>query len=174
MQNYKKALSLFVIAITKTNQIIAYGTAIILLFFGGTMLYEAISRHFFNNPTIWAFEFSKMSFGLYMIWAGAYTLLRGEHVSMDIFYSKWSPRAKATIDSITFIFFALSLLLLLYLVTSDALNSISFKETSNSTLAQPLYQWRASLVIGLLLLFLQGMAEFIKKLWFAIHNEALL
>lgn len=173
MKNVRIFLKLVVLSISKTNRIIAYALSTILLFFGSIMLYEAIARHFFNSPTIWAFEFSKMSFGFYMIWAGAYAMLRGEHVSMDIFHSRWSPRAKATMDSITFIFFLTFVSLLLYLVTADAMNSISFKETSNSTLAYPLYHWRASLAIGILLLLLQGSAEFIKNLWFAIHNEAL-
>lgn len=173
MKKTRNFLKLVVHIISRSNQIIAYGLAGVLLLFGGVMLYEAIARHFFNNPTTWAFELSKMSFGFYMIWAGAYTMLRGEHVSMDIFYDRWSPRAKAVIDSITFIFFLLFVSMLLYLVTSDALNSISFRETSNSTLSQPLYHWRASLSIGIFLLLLQGVAEFIRNLWFAIYNEVL-
>lgn len=173
MKDTRDILKSVVHTISQTNQIIAYGLAGILVFFGGIMLFEAISRHFFNNPTSWAFEFSKMSFGFYMIWAGAYAMLRGEHVSMDIFYSRWTPRAKAVMDSVTFCFFLLFVSMLLYLVAVDAVNSISFRETSNSTLAQPLYHWRASLAIGILLLLFQGLAEFIKNLWFAIHNEAL-
>ena len=173
MKDIRTLLKLVVLSISRTNQTIAYGVAVILLFFGSIMLYEAISRYFFANPTTWSFEFSKMSFGFYMIWAGAYTMLQGEHVTMDIFYSKWSPRAKAIMDSITFVFFMIFVSLLLYLVTTDAINSISFKETSNSTIAQPLYHWRASLAVGILLLLLQGVAEFIKNIWFAIHNEAL-
>ena len=108
-----------------------------------------------------------------MIWGGAYTLLCGEHISMDLFYSKWPPKTKAIVDSITFVFFVLFFSTLLYFVTTDAINSISFRETSNSTLAQPLYHWRASLVVGVLLLFLQGIAGFVKNIWFAIYEEEL-
>jgi TRAP-type mannitol/chloroaromatic compound transport system permease small subunit len=145
----------------------------VVLVFGGIMLYEAIARHYFNSPTTWAFEFSKMLFGFYMIWGGAYTMLCGEHISMDLFYSKWPPRTKAIMDSITFVFFVLFFSALLYFVTADAINSISFRETSNSTLNQPLYHWRSSLVVGVLLLFLQGMAGFVKNVWFAIYQEEL-
>ncbi len=162
-----------VASITTMNRGIAAAVAATLLIFGATMLYEAISRHFFNSPTIWAFEFSKMSFGFYMIWAGAYTLQRGEHINMDIFYSKWSPRGKAIIDSLTFVFFLIFVSTLLYFAARDAANAYAIKETSNSALSQPLYQWRISLVIGVFLLFLQGLAEFVKNLWFAIYNEAL-
>ncbi len=173
MPHAKGMLSKFVRAVSKANLIIAYGVSTVLLLFGAIMLYEAIARHFFNSPTTWAFEFSKMAFGFYMIWGGAYTMLCGEHVSMDIFYSKWPPRTKAIMDSITFVFFMIFISTLLYLVTADAINSISFRETSNSTLAQPLYHWRASLIVGIFLLILQGTAGFIKNLWFALFNEEL-
>lgn len=173
MQKIKKSLRNLVNGISKMNRIIAYGLAVVLLVFGGIMLYEAIARHFFNSPTTWAFEFSKMAFGFYMIWGGAYTMLCGEHVSMDLLYSNWPPRTKAIMDSITFILFLVFITTLLYLITGDAINSISSRETSNSTLAQPLYHWRASLVVGVGLLFLQGVAAFIKNLWFAVYGEEL-
>lgn len=152
---------------------VAHVVGVALLIFGAIMLYEAISRHFFNSPTTWAYEYSKMLFGFYMIFGGGYTMLCCEHISMDLFYSKWPQRTKAIVDSITFIFFVLFFSTLLYLITDDAINSISFRETSNSTLAQPLYQWRASLVVGVLLLFLQGIAGFVKNIWFAIFQEEL-
>lgn len=147
--------------------------ALLALVFGGIMLWEAVSRHFFDNPTTWAFETSKMAFGLYMIWAGAYTMLAGEHVSMDLFYDKWPPRTQAIMDSLTFVFFLILFLTFLRLIGLDALASVTSGEKSNSTLSQPLYHWRASLVFGVFLLFLQGAATFIKNLWFAIYDEAL-
>ena len=169
----RKLLRGLVAAVTRVNLVIAHLLALLLLVFGGIMLFEAISRHFFNSPTTWAFEFSKMAFGFYMIWGGAYTMVRGEHVSMDLLYSKWPPRTRAVMDSITFVCFLLFISTLLYLIGADAWNSISFHERSNSTLAQPLYQWRASLVVGVGLLFLQGMAGFVGNVWFAVYGEEL-
>ena len=72
-----------------------------------------------------------------------------------------------------FIFFLLFISLLLYKTGADALFSVSIREASNSTLSQPLYHWRASLVIGLALLALQGLALFIRNLWFALYGEEL-
>lgn len=173
MKAYKRALKTYVDIVSRFNLLIAYVVAVVLLIFGGIMLYEAIARHFFNSPTTWAFESSKMLFGFYMIWGGAYTMLCKEHISMDLFYSKWPRRTRAIVDSVTFIFFVLFISTLLFFAISDAMNSISFRETSNSTLAQPLYHWRASLAVGVFLLFLQGIAAFIKNMWFAIYQEDL-
>ena len=173
MEQFRKILKSYVSIVSSMNLMIAHAVGVAVLIFGGIMLYEAIARHFFNSPTTWAYELSKMLFGFYMIWGGAYTMLCNEHISMDLFYSKWPRRTKAIMDSITFLFFVLFFSTLLYLVTADAINSISFRETSNSTLAQPLYQWRSSLVVGVLLLFLQGIAGFVKNMWFAIYQEEL-
>lgn len=173
MSKARKLLKGLVNFISKVNLYIGYSLSIVLLLFGSAMLYEAISRHFFNSPTTWVFELSKMAFGFYMIWGGAYTMICGEHVSMDLLYSKWTPRTKAIMDSFTFVFFMLFISTLLYLVTVDAVNSILSHETSNSTLAQPLYHWRFSLAVGIFLLLLQGIAGFIKNVWFSIYGEEL-
>lgn len=173
MHAIRPILKTLVEFISTANRYIAYIVALLALAFGGIMLWEAVSRHFFDNPTTWAFEISKMTFGFYMIWAGAYTMLSGEHVSMDLFYDKWPPRTQAIMDALTFVFFLILFLTFLRLIGLDALASLSSGETSNSTLSQPLYQWRASLVVGVFLLFLQGTATFIKNLWFAMYEEAL-
>ena len=173
MHAIRPILKTFVDLISVANRYIAYAVALLALVFGGIMLWEAVSRHFFDNPTTWAFEISKMTFGFYMIWAGAYTMLAGEHVSMDLFYDKWPPRTQAIMDSLTFVFFLILFLTFLRLIGLDALASLASGEQSNSTLSQPLYQWRTSLVAGVFLLFLQGTATFIKNLWFAVYEEAL-
>ena len=66
MQQTKRLLKGFNSTISGLNLIIAYALAVVMLLFGGIMLYEAIARHFFDSPTTWAFEFSKMAFGFYL------------------------------------------------------------------------------------------------------------
>lgn len=162
-----------VTTIDRVNGIIGRILATFVLVMAGIMLYEAVSRHFFQSPTSWANEISKMVFGFYMIWAGAHAMLNKEHISMDLFYDRWTPRAKAAMDSITFVCFVLFIFLLLEKVGADAAFSVSIQETSNSTLSQPLYHWRASLVIGIVLLAFQGLANFIRNIWFAVYGEEL-
>lgn len=173
MKDSRQGLRRLVSAIDTLNGRIGAVLAILVLVMGGIMLYEAAARYFFQSPTSWAAEISKMVFGFYMIWAGAHTMLAKDHVSMDLFYARWTPRAKAVMDCITFSCFFLFISLLIYKVGQDALFSISIQERSNSTLSQPLYHWRASLVVGVGLLFLQGLAQFIRNLWFALYEEEL-
>ena len=173
MNSQQPWLTGLVKAIDRVNGFIGRILATFVLIMAGIMLYEAVSRYFFQRPTSWASEISNMVFGFYMIWAGAHAMLHKEHISMDLFYDKWSPRAKAVVDSLTFVCFILFISLLLQKVGADAAFSVSIRETSNSTLSQPLYQWRASLVIGIALLALQGLAHFIRNLWFAVYGEEL-
>lgn len=162
-----------VTTIDRVNSLIGRVLATFVLVMAGIMLYEVVSRYFFQSPTSWANEISKMVFGFYMIWAGAHAMLHKEHISMDLFYDRWTPRAKAVMDSLTFVCFILFIFLLLQKVGADAIFSVSIKETSNSTLSQPLYHWRASLVIGIVLLAFQGLAHFIRNIWFAVYGEKL-
>lgn len=173
MQLIKLALRSTANAISTINRYIGYGVSLLVLVFGGIMLWEAISRYFFGSPTTWAFEVSKMVFGIYMVWGGAYTLLNNEHVSMDLFYDKWPPRAQAAMDAITYIFFLILFLTLIKLTGEDAKSAIIGSETSNSTLSQPLYHWRVLLVLGVILVLLQGTAAFIRNLWLAISGDEL-
>lgn len=173
MKSGKQRLMDLAAIIDRVNGLIGRVLATFVLVMAGIMLYEAVSRHFFQSPTSWANEISKMVFGFYMIWAGAHAMLHKEHISMDLFYDRWTPRAKAAMDSLTFVFFILFIGLLLQKVGADAAFSVSIKETSNSTLSQPLYQWRASLVIGIVLLAVQGLAHFIRNIWFAVYGEEL-
>lgn len=173
MKPRKQWLTALVSVIDRTNGLIGRFLATLVLVMAGIMLYEAVARHFFQSPTAWASEISKMVFGFYMIWAGAHAMLYKEHISMDLFYDRWTPRAKAAMDSATFVCFILFIALLLQKVGGDAAFSVSIRETSNSTLSQPLYHWRASLVIGIVLLALQGLAHFIRNFWFAVYGEEL-
>lgn len=173
MKTGKERLVRLVATIDGINGGIGRMLATLVLLMGGIMLYEAVARYFFQSPTDWGYETSKMVFGFYMIWAAAHTLMYKEHVAMDLFYSRWTPRARACMDCFTFFFFLFCVSLLLYKVGADAAFSVSIRETSNSTLNQPLYHWRASFVIGIVLLALQGIALFIRNIWFALYGEAL-
>lgn len=173
MKGIKKYIVSLVTGIDRINSIIGYILASLILVMVGVLLYEVISRYFFHSPTSWVYEISKMIFGFYMIWAGAHALLHKEHVSMDLFYDRWSPRVKAAMDSFTFVFFIFFVGTLLYKTIPDAMFSVSIQEASNSTLGQPLYHWRVSLIIGIVLLAFQGIAHFIRNLWFATYGEEL-
>ena len=67
--------------------------------------YEVIMRYIFNQPTIWVHESCFLLFGMQYLLAGAYTLLTGGHVRVDVLYIKLPPRGRVGMDIFTSVFF---------------------------------------------------------------------
>ena len=141
---------------------IGKASAFLVLALSFVIGYEVVARYLFNRPTIWAHELSAMVFGAYIILGGAYLLSAGRHVNMDLIYGFLSPRKKALIDIITFWFFALFCVALVWKGGDTAWYSLSIREQARTMWSPPLYPIRLILPIGAFLLLLQGVAKFIR------------
>ena len=62
------------------------------------VMYEVTMRHFFNNPTAWAYDASWMIFAAQFLLGGAFTHLRNGHIRIDIVYNTLSERSKLIYD----------------------------------------------------------------------------
>jgi TRAP-type mannitol/chloroaromatic compound transport system permease small subunit len=105
----------------------------------------------------------------FLIGAG-YTLLRNEHVRIDIIYSRLSPRTRAWIDVIGGIFFLLPMAVVIMILAWPVFTeSYALHETSPS--ANGLLRWPVKLMIplGFFLLALQGVSEIIKRAAFLMN-----
>lgn len=166
-------LSACIRIITKTNLVVAHLMCVALVFLTIIILYEVGARYIFDQPTTWTYETSKMCFGLLAIWGGGYAFIVGDHINIDLFLSKFSPKGQLFLNMFNYLLFTTVVGVLLYLALSDALYSVQVKEISNSTWGQPLYQWRVVVASGLFLLLFQVMAEMVDVIWRVIFNESL-
>ena len=128
------------------------------------VIYEIVMRYGLNNPTNWAFETTQFVFGSYVILAGAYTLLHGSHVNMDIIYGRFSPRAKAVVDLFTSGLFFFFVIVLVWLGIKAGLGSVQLQETSGTPWDPIVYPVRLMIPLAAFLLLLQGVAKFIRDL----------
>jgi TRAP-type mannitol/chloroaromatic compound transport system permease small subunit len=124
------------------------------------MVFEVVARYILNRPTIWASEITGMLFGTYCLLGGAITLYMGKHVNMDVIYTRLSPKGKATIDIITFWFFVLFCIALIWKGGEVGWRSVMTLEHSGSVWNPPVYYFKMMLPIGAFLLLLQGIAKF--------------
>jgi TRAP-type mannitol/chloroaromatic compound transport system permease small subunit len=101
--------------------------------------------------------------GFFLIGAG-YTLLRNEHVRIDIVYSRLSLRTRAWIDLLGGIFFLLPIALIIMTLAWPVFTQ-SFALTEYSPNAGGLLRWPVKLMIpvGFFLLGIQGVSEIIKR-----------
>lgn len=127
--------------------------------------YEVVCRYVFNAPTLWAQETSSYLYGSFFMLGGAYVLWKDGHVRVDIFYSRLSPKGKAIVDLITFpLFFFLFISVLVWEGGRMAIWSWSIWEHTQSPWSPPIYPLKTVIPVSALLLFLQGLARYIRDI----------
>ncbi len=124
--------------------------------------YEVLARYVFNSPTNWAHESMFLMFGMQYLISGAYAFREGSHVRVDVLYQYLSERARIRMDiltSVLFFIFAGTLLVTGWIFMADA---IEVWEVSFTEWAVQYWPVKISIVVGALLILLQGTAKLIK------------
>ena len=137
----------------------------------GIVMMEVVLRHFFNSPTIWAWDVNVQLAAAIAILGGGYGLLYGRHVVVDVMVGHLSPRARARIDLVTSALFFFVMAILLWVAVSWAERSLSSRELYTSLLEPPIYPLRIVVAIGVFLMLMQGVAKFIRDLAIATGPE---
>jgi len=134
-------------------------------------LYEIIARYIFNSPTLWAGQIISIIFVVLMVPGGAYLILKDGHIRMDVFYARWSPKRKAAIDTATFLIFLCFAVMLSWKAIEMAWMSVSIRETSWAAFKGPVYPKKITLAVGVILLLLQGIAQFVRNMILIFGKE---
>lgn len=145
----------------------------LLLVFAGT--YEAIARHFFDAPTSWSYDVLCMAGGSLYLLGASYDYLHESHTRVDIFYNMLSPRKKAGLNVICSLFLFFPLMgVMLWMAVTWAIRAWRINEVFfNSFWYPPAGPYRTVFALGLFFLVLQGIAKFIRDLYFAVRGETL-
>ena len=83
------------------------------------MVYEVIGRHFFNRPTLWSFDVSRMLAGALFMLGAAYTLSKGIHIRADFLYRNWKVRNQAKVDLFLYLLYFFPGFLVFFWVSFD-------------------------------------------------------
>jgi TRAP-type mannitol/chloroaromatic compound transport system permease small subunit len=151
------------------------GRFVSILVYGvlGTLVFEVFARYIFDKPTIWAHETSTFFFGAYFLLGGAFCLRREGMIFVDVIYGRLSRRKQAILNMITFPFFLAVCYVLIWLGTQETIYSWSVWERTNTTWEPPLYPLKTVVPVAAFLLFLQGVANFIRELTIALGRKEL-
>ncbi len=128
---------------------------------------NATVRYIFDTSSNAWLELQWYLFAAVFLLGAGYTLLRNEHVRIDILNSRLSQRGRAWIDVLGGLFFLMpAALLIMYLSWSGFIQSYHLHEVSSD--AGGLLRWPARLLIpvGFFLLSAQGGSEIIKRIAF--------
>lgn len=145
------------------------GQYVIWLIFASTLIsaVNAIVRKVFNVGSNALLEVQWYLFAASFMIAAAYTLLNGEHVKIDVLYSKLSKRAQMWVDVFGFACFLTPLTAaMLYFGFPLFWRKLMTGEMSQSAGGLALWPVYAMIPLGFGLLLLQGWSELIKRLAF--------
>ncbi len=136
-----------------------------------SLMFEVIARYFFKAPTIWVTDVCEQCMILLGAIGGAYSYLYDQFVRVDLFYEKLSLKHRALMDIVTFSVFALFMYMVVMTNVEALLSAISMNASSPTVLRIP-YRWgRTAVLIGSILLALQGVSILIKNIYILRYNE---
>ena len=132
------------------------------------MFYEVIARSFFTAPTLWAYDVSRMLYGMSFMLGAAYALMRGLHIRADFLYRNFTPKRQGQIDLVLYIVLFMPAMLF-FLKAGYDFSAKSFfqnERAGDSTWAPIVWPVKMALTAGVLFLVIQGISEILKS-WYA-------
>jgi len=133
------------------------GLAAVLLFLIGAMLtFEVIARYFFNAPTIWAEELSR----LFLIWAvfigSAALLASGDHIRVTVLVERAPRILRRFFSVVALVFVAVIAGSVAWNGLPSALDSFERGRTTGSMLDLPQWWSQAAVPLGFAMLAVQA------------------
>ena len=141
------------------------------------MIHEVIGRHFFNRPTLWSFDISRMLAGALFMLGAAYTLSKGIHIRADFLYRNWTVKNQARVDLFLYLLLFIPGFLVFFYVSFDyAYTSICgrsnleeclggkvrIQRAMDTTWMPIMWPLKSCMPIGAFLLLVQGFSEILK------------
>ncbi len=122
-----------------------------------------LTRKVLHNPISWNFDLSYMLWGFIFVIAAAWTQLREEHVRIDLLVNRLPSKAAVVLGVILYAAICLpTLFIITWKGVEFAWSSWRLRETIPSPPYLPLYPLKATVPVGMFLLFLQATAKVIR------------
>ncbi len=150
--------------IDKLNSFFGGVSAFFAFLLAFLVFYDAFMRYLFHEGSIALQELEWYFFDLTFLLSAGYALKHDKHVRVDIFYEKFSPRAKATIAFLDSLLLILPLALLVLWNGYDFTLQSFLQHEASSDPGGLKYRWiiKAMIVLFAILLALQAVSEMIK------------
>jgi TRAP-type mannitol/chloroaromatic compound transport system permease small subunit len=157
--------------VERVNRVVGLFAMYLVFAMIGVLLYSSVMKTV-SIPPLWTLEMAQFLMVAYFMLGGGYSLIHDSHVRMDLWYSRWSPRRRAVVDAFTVFFLIFYLGLMLYGGLSSTGYAIRYGETSYSSWAPYMAPIKIVMVIGIALMLLQAIAEFLKSVMAARAEDA--
>ena len=171
MDSFKKYLNMVDRISFWSGQVVSVAALIMVCI----IAYDVIMRYAFRAPTIWQYDLSYMMGGSIVMLGTGYVHSQRRHVRVDILYNLFPEKTKLTIDIICTILLFFPLIIGLIIAASEhAIHAYIIKEFSEVGFWRPrMWPFRSVIPIGLFILLLQGLVNFIRDFYKLIKGKEL-
>lgn len=135
-----------------------------------TLAYEVFMRYAMSSPTLWSYDVTYFATSLFLAIGMGYTLREGGHVNIDIILERMPLRPRAILLAVFYLvlFFPLWILILNAFLPNLLYSWETGERARVGSWMPPIYPFKTWLFVGIVLLTLQGVAEFMKLVYMAI------
>ncbi|NPD16439.1 TRAP transporter small permease subunit [Xinfangfangia sp. D13-10-4-6] len=129
----------------------------------GVLLYSVIAKAFFR-PALWTQEMAQFTMVGYFVLGGAYSLILGANVRMDLLYGRWSVKTQALVDCITVFCMILFLAVVLWGGIESTIYAFEVGERSRTVWRPYMAPIKIVICSGVFLMLLQSIAFLIRDI----------
>jgi TRAP-type mannitol/chloroaromatic compound transport system permease small subunit len=121
---------------------------------------DVIARYAFNRPLLWGWLLNRQLFGVFILFAGVYTLFKGEHIRIEILYDHFPRGIKTVARWIGLLAFISFMAVLIWQSAWMGWNSFAMKEKAAGAFRIPWYPFKLLIPVVAFLFLLEGIAAF--------------
>ena len=160
--------------IDRFNEKIAKITSYCLILLILSLVYEVFARYAFSAPTAWSSDATYFLCSIAIIFAMAYTWQTGGHVSVDMILVKLPVKVQAFLNVFFMVtMFFLCWLMIIGVMVPNVIESWRILERSSIGYFPPIYPYKTWILLGTLMLVVQGFNVFIKELYRLVKGKEL-
>lgn len=145
--------------VEKSSKIVCYLVFVIMVI----TAVDVTARYVFNQPLLWGWLLNRLLFGVFILFAGVYTLYKGEHIRIEIFYDHFPPAIKTISRWIGLTAFVAFMGVLVWQAGWMGWNSLMMKEKAAGAFRIPLYPFKLLIPIVAFLFLLEGISYFRRR-----------
>ena len=145
--------------VDRSARIVCYVVFVIMLI----TAIDVTARYVFNRPLLWGWLINRMLFGVFILFAGVYTLYKGEHIRIEIFYDHFPPRLKTIARWVALASFLAFTGVLVWQSSWMGWNSLNMMEKAPGAFRLPLYPFKLLIPVVALLFLLEGISYFRRR-----------
>lgn len=158
-----RAAVLFVRWVEALNTRIGRLAMYLIFVLAGILMWSVIAKAFLRPP-LWTQEMAQFTMVAYFVLGGAYSLLLGAHVRMDLLYGRWSVHSRAAVDCLTVFALIVFLGVMLWGGIESTLYAFEVGERSRTVWRPYLAPIKIVICVGIALLLLQAVALLIRDI----------